>query len=114
MSNQTDEIRVKRCVSQEFVVEDDAGKQVAILGCSSDGLPFLNLHDDNGMPRLTLSIDPNGSPHVCFQSDDGSIRCAIGESESQEIGCSIYDNDGKPVVTFSVDENGGVSLECGL
>ncbi|MBI3832284.1 MAG: hypothetical protein HY291_22365 [Planctomycetes bacterium] len=50
----------------------------------------FNLCDAKGTPRISISLDPKGEPHIVFYGLNRSPALAIGATNEGEAGLSIY------------------------
>jgi hypothetical protein len=66
---------------KHLTVVDDAERVRAIITCSEgDGRPYLQLLDVSGTPRLELSLDADGTPHVTLFSAKSVVQGSFGLS----------------------------------
>ena len=66
---------------KHLTIVDDAERVRAIITCSEgDGRPYLQLLDVSGSPRLELSLDTDGTPHVTLFSEKSVVQGSFGLS----------------------------------
>jgi len=69
--------REKRTLrAQEFVLEGTDGRELAALRQDKEGRTVLQFAGTNGIPRLCLSTDPNGTSRIAlsYAQGQGSIE----------------------------------------
>ncbi len=89
MSDVQDRITVR-----EFVVVDKANQTRAFISCArSDGSPYLQLLDSTGLPRLVLSLDPDGTPHIALFSETNTLLGSFG-LDLKGAGISLWSENG--------------------
>jgi hypothetical protein len=98
MTNQED------IVATRFALCDANGNVRAVISTGRDGMPYLNFYADHSAPpRLALSLDPDGTPHVSlFRGNKPAVT--IGASKGG-AGVSIHDSAGIPRVMIGLHED---------
>ena len=93
----------------ELRVRDKDGNLRALLSANSfNGLPFLNFYADDEIPRMTLSIDTNGTPHITlFRAN--KVAVSIGLSD-HGAGVSVHDRRGIPRLEIKVSDESEAGL----
>jgi hypothetical protein len=83
-----------RIAVREFVVVDDSDQPRAVISCAPDGgPPYLQLLDAAGLPRLILSLDPHGTPHVSLFSETNTLLGSFG-LDLDGAGISLWSENG--------------------
>ena len=91
-------------------LKDSQGRVRVMLDLHHEsGSPQLQFSDADGRPRLVLSLEPNGDPHISFFSKDSLCALSVGLStELNGAGLTIRSFDGKHTFNVGVDEDGAV------
>ena len=81
---------------KQLVVVDDAERVRAMITCSQgDGRPYLQLLDSAGCPRLELSLEPDGTPHVTLFSANSVVQGSFGlDPASGGVGLTLWSENG--------------------
>lgn len=113
MNGQTDTLRAKR-----FVLEDENGNVSAAMRTTDDG-PVVELYDQSGEPRLSLTVDSNGIPSVGLLDENGFARVALLADQAEstvmlgdangELRAELHITDYGPTVDY-YDDNGVARL----
>jgi hypothetical protein len=64
-----------------FVVQNNEGKAIAVLGADANGMPSLLLSGD-GKVRAVVGLKNDGSPYLAMSDADGKVRWAVAVDSS--------------------------------
>jgi hypothetical protein len=78
----------------QFILEDETGKDRAMLVVSKDG-PGLTLYDENGQTRAVLSADKDG-PVLALNDETGKARAGLGVDKDGS-GLDLLDESGRRI-----------------
>ncbi|QDT74583.1 hypothetical protein [Lacipirellula limnantheis] len=99
---------------KQLTIVDDAERVRAMISCSEgDGRPYLQLLDLAGCPRLELSLDADGSPHIALFSAKSVLQGSFGLSAADGgAGVTLWSENGRFFKVAGVS-NGGVEDDQG-
>ena len=81
-------LKVDGLVTQSINLVDKKGVTRGYMVSSSDAVVF-QLCDETGKPRLSISLDPHGEPHIVFYAPDMSPALAMGAVNDGDAGFTI-------------------------
>ena len=83
---------------------DKQGKLKALLGVAK-GDALLSFRDNNGRPRLGLSISKNQSPGIVLNYMNGNNAIVMGPNTNSGNSVALYAADGKPGMLLAISKN---------
>jgi hypothetical protein len=89
--------------ANRFVLEDAAGREVAVLEIGPDG-PVLRLRDAAGMPRAVVGMTADG-PALGLLDENGKVRAGLRVG-ADGSGLGLFDANGKPRAGLALDKDG--------
>lgn len=92
--------------AEEFRLLDKEGNMRASLSTwEANGLPMLQLYDEELRPRLVVSIDGPSSPMVALLHSTGKVAANMRVFEDGRVALTVRREDGSPVFEAFVDIN---------
>jgi len=85
----TKSITVDNLTARSIQIQDEKGRLRAYVLACGDTVHF-NLCAENGLPRLTLSLDPNGEPHIVLYGHNKNPAVSLGATNDGQAGVSVY------------------------
>lgn len=83
-------------IAQELRIVDGSGRERFVAGTSvGDGDPYMNFFDSLGNVAASISLDPDGTPHIVLFSSGDTPRIAIGLSGQGGCGIDVVGKSGK-------------------
>ena len=87
-------LKVDTIAARSIQLIDEKGRLRAYLLAVGDTVHF-NMCDENATPRLTLSLDPKGEPHIVLYGHNRHAAVSLGAINDGQAGISIV-NVNKP------------------
>ena len=87
----------------------DANEQpLASDGEENESIPFIQLYDAKGIPRLVLSLSSSGTPIASLFTAESVQTAMITTREEEDIGAGIllWSGNGKYCMELSVTDDG--------
>ena len=97
----------KEVRAEAFIVEDENGKDRAVLSVTKDG-PYLALYDKNGKSRAWLAVDKD-IPGLTLYDKNGKSRAELDVLKNGPR-LSLFDENGKSCIGLAVIEEGPLLL----
>jgi hypothetical protein len=97
----------KTIEAERFTVKDSAGNPRASWGVGADGGVTLGMTEKNGKTRLTLTVEPNGSPVLYFYGKGGTRKFLLNLNNSDSPELILFDRQEKKRLGLVVDETKG-------
>jgi len=95
--------------AEEFVLLDEAGEVVAILGSIEEGTAGLSFYCKEGEPRMDIA-HVGGQSEIAFYGEPGRLRMSLVASPDH-VSIGINNEAGQPAILAGItDEEPGVSL----
>jgi hypothetical protein len=94
---------VKEVRANRFVVEDENGKDRAVLSTTKDG-PMLGLYDEKGKFRVGLGVNTGGSM-LELSDENGKKRAMLAMTEDGP-GMNLFDENGKGGAGLNLTKDG--------
>jgi hypothetical protein len=79
---------------------DEHGKVRAFL-MASENTVHCYFCDENGLPRMSLSLDPGGEPHITFMDASGKTVFGVGATNEGSVSLGLI-NPNSPSERISV------------
>jgi hypothetical protein len=103
------------CVTtKNLIIVDDAERvRARITTCSQgDGRPLIQLMDLAGCPRLELSLQPDGTPHLTLFSESSVVQGSFGlDPASGGVGLTLWSENGCFNKNLGVSNDGFIGDE---
>jgi hypothetical protein len=104
LSGQASRPRVPKVIEAErFTVKDTNGTPRASWGIGSTGALVLGFFDKSGKTRITLSVEPDGSPILYLYGKDQTRRFLLYLNEGDLPELALFNTEGKRRVGLVVD-----------
>jgi hypothetical protein len=99
--------REKRIIeAEEIRLLDQKGRlRLSLATYGTDGLPQIDLYDEQHHQRLSLSLRADGSPIIAFLHEDGPTLLGLGAEADGQTGLEIRQPDGTLAVQIGIDIN---------
>jgi hypothetical protein len=93
--------------ARRFVVRDDDGSVVAVLGLNPDETVGLSLWDAAAQERLRMILLPDGAPGISFADPRGRSRAVLGLLPDQSASLVFADREGRgrTILGMQADES---------
>jgi hypothetical protein len=91
----------------EFQLVNDDGLPRASLSVNPDNMPNLRFLDAEGMVRLDLFLQGDGRPLINMNARNSSCRVALGLLDNGNPVLTLYDKKQRPVRQYEVVEKKG-------
>ena len=97
--------------ARRLVLEDDAGRDRAVLEIDAAGNTVLRFHEANGAVRMFLGLTPDGTPRLSlrYAKDRGSIELEAND-KLDSAACLIAGPSGQVQVILGIAKNGYPAL----
>lgn len=93
----------KRSVeAEEFVLVDDKGQRLAVLGRSGSGGATLCFFDQSGARRCVIGVDGEGTPLITLGDGDEHSSLSLSQ-DKEETDLQVADQNGQVRVRVGVD-----------
>lgn len=104
--------RAKSVVAETFQLTDKAGATRAILNTWSNGLPYLQMFDNDGKLRIALGIESPTAAHISLVRDDGLFLAGLRTlDEPGRVALFLYDREGNEAFSVEVSFDGSRAIE---
>jgi hypothetical protein len=91
----------KEIRAKSIFLEDEIGKIRATLAVGKTG-PALELYDENGKPRVIISLQKDGSPSLALFDKNRQPRAILIMLKDGTPSLKMYDENGKPRTELSM------------
>ncbi|HEY3967191.1 MAG TPA: hypothetical protein VGM05_21710 [Planctomycetaceae bacterium] len=78
---------------------------------SSNGQPSLQLNGEDGLARIQIALNPDGSPVISLSRPDGKGLIGLGANRGSGVGLSINDQEGNIAIHLCVFSDGARQID---
>lgn len=75
-------------------------------------MPYMQLRDNEGRPRIDIALDSDGTPHITLFDDKNVARVGVGVKDDDGAGISLFSSNAEHYIILGA-ENDGVIADFG-